>query len=251
MNKGFCFGLDVGEEEYLDGSVVANNPSVYALREAVSLWKKPIDFLVSIGTGFSTDSSNTRGDTRINWQHRTINLVTETENAVTQTALLCRQNNIKFFRLNPKFKVNIVTDLTTQADLSKLALKTDKYLQNKAQEMKAYCRQLVASLLYVAEINFPREKKEEPVTIVIKSRVPNLIVSSALGGTWRLECSTIKGDMKRSIIFDETKKQQIIARIFIFPLSPECLMRIEMLIVDEGYPISGGDCIKIVTSYNS
>jgi len=234
----------IGENEYFDGSLVANNPSVYALQEATSLWKRRIDTMVSIGTGFTAETSPKKGDGQIAWHQKTVNVVTETVTTVTQASLICRQNNVTFFRVSPNLQETIITDMTTKDDLMKLAKETEEYLEINAKEIKSLCRQLVASLLYVAEINFPMHNATEPINILIKSRVSNFTIPRQLCGTWRLDCSTLRGEMKRNIVMEDPKKQAI-ARIFIQPETAECLVSINAIIDDNAYPISGGDCVNV------
>jgi hypothetical protein len=237
----------VGEDEYVDGSFVANNPSMHALQEAINLWKRPIDYLISIGTGFCQTTPKI-GDARLSWFNRQVDLVSESLNVVGQVALSCHQNDIYFDRLNPEIKLSFFVDAISKKELLNLSADTIQYLTKNTEQMQMVCRRLIASLLYVAEV---KQENEHSAQISICCRQPIFRVSSLLGGpNWRLRCSPLKGDFTVRIEYGSNQSQSPISTVYIDNITSEIILRIDIafgnygsLVGDVGegeFPISGG-----------
>jgi predicted acylesterase/phospholipase RssA len=242
----------VGDDEYIDGSFVANNPSMHALQEATNLWKRPIECLISVGTGFCQKTPKT-GDARLTWLNRPIDLVSDTLNVVSQVALSCHQNNIFYGRLNPEIESSFPTDATSKTELQNLSLKTLQYLNENIDDLKIICKRLVASLLYVAEI----KKGAHSAVISVCCRHRLFRVSTALDGpNWHLDCVTLKGSCVVDISYNS---QNPLAVIRIRNLTSETAVRIDVVFGGYGFTISGGQIllkpkatrVSTITSQNS
>jgi hypothetical protein len=227
----------VGEDEYIDGSFVANNPSMHALQEANNLWKRPIDCLISIGTGFCQTTPKTN-DARLSWSNRQVDLVYETMNVVSQVALSCHQNNVFYGRLSPEINTSFPVDATSKTDFHNLSKMTLDHLTKNIDELKTICQRLIASLLYVATV---KKKSEHSAVISIHCRNTIFRVSTLLGGPqWQLECVILKGDCVWNVTYSSNRSQNPIATILIEKIDPDTSIRIDIVIGSYGFVISGG-----------
>jgi hypothetical protein len=233
--------LIVGEDEYIDGSFVANNPSMHALQEASNLWKRPIDYLVSVGTGFC-QATEKKGDARLNWLNRQVDLVYETTNVVSQVALTCHQNRIYFRRLNPEIEDSFITDVTSKNDLQTLSKRATDYLNQIMEDIKSLCQQMLASLLYVSEII---QETEHNATILIRCRHPIFRVSTLLGGPkWQLRWSALKGEVGVRIEYGSNPPETPIATVYVNDITTDSLILIELVLGTNGFVVSGG-CVPL------
>jgi hypothetical protein len=236
----------VGEDEYVDGSFVANNPSMHALQEAINLWKRPIDYLISIGTGFCQTTSKT-GDARLSWFNRQVDLVSETLNVVGQVALSCHQSHIFFERLSPEVHLSFLADAISTNELQNLSNSTLQYSNTETTKMKQICQRLIASLLYVSEV-IP-EGEHEPTKVLIQCRVARFKVPPALGGPkWRLDSVPLKGDTTSAVAVLKNKDNGPFALVTVNQYSANCAVGIQIMLGEDAYPISGGACVDLPMS---
>ncbi|KAL8432427.1 hypothetical protein Efla_000204 [Eimeria flavescens] len=98
---GFFIGKKVGNEFFVDGALLANNPAAVAIAEAKALYPGvPIEVVVSIGTGQCPPE---RCDTRTGWDgifNQLVNAATNTE-AIHELLKDMLPESV-YFRLNPE-----------------------------------------------------------------------------------------------------------------------------------------------------
>jgi hypothetical protein len=153
----FLRPLRVEDSQFFDGSFAAPNPSIHALSEAQHLWDSPIDCLISVGSGFSSSTTpKVDSDTKLIWDSHTVDVVTVMKNDVTQCVLECIQKGIYFERLNPELPISYPLDQTSPKDIQTLTDIVNDYLVKNAPQLRAVCRCLLSSLLYVAEVTRPK-----------------------------------------------------------------------------------------------
>jgi hypothetical protein len=243
-----------GDDEYVDGSFVANNPSMYALKEVVFLWKRPADCLVSIGTGFCDKTPPKVGDTKLNWAKHTVELVKETLEVHEKTTNTCNKHCIFYARHNPDLDVTFRTDAVTTNELQKLSDETLQYLIKSSEAIKNTCQRLIAALVYIDEI--VEEKKhannESAIKITLHSRQLPFRVSPLLGGpSWQISCLNLKGDFTAKIDYNANGTENPIAIVRLDHVKPEHLVGIDLVVGDKNHQICGGGCIALSPPYTS
>lgn len=128
-----------------DGAIVANNPTVFAMREAQLLWPDTrIDTLVSIGCG-SVPTKVRKGG----WRYLdTGQVLIESACSVDRveealSTLLPMLPEIHYFRFNPvDERCDMELDETDPAVWLKLEAATEEYIQNNSQAFKNVCERL-------------------------------------------------------------------------------------------------------------
>lgn len=144
-----------------DGAIVANNPTIFAIREAQLLWPDTrIDCLVSIGCG-SVPTKSRRGG----WRYLdTGQVLIESSCSVerveeTLDTLIPMLPEMQYFRFNPvDERCGMELDETDPAVWLKLEAATDEYIQKNFQDFKNVCELLV-----------PRYQEEEKSSETTKS----------------------------------------------------------------------------------
>uniref|UniRef100_A0A0E0LLE1 Patatin n=1 Tax=Oryza punctata TaxID=4537 RepID=A0A0E0LLE1_ORYPU len=144
-----------------DGAIVANNPTIFAIREAQLLWPDTrIDCLVSIGCG-SVPTKSRRGG----WRYLdTGQVLIESSCSVerveeTLDTLIPMLPEMQYFRFNPvDERCGMELDETDPAVWLKLEAATDEYIQKNFQDFKNVCELLV-----------PRYQEEEKSSEITKS----------------------------------------------------------------------------------
>ncbi|KAF8030163.1 hypothetical protein BT93_E2559 [Corymbia citriodora subsp. variegata] len=129
-----------------DGAIVANNPTVFAIREAQLLWPDTrIDCLVSIGCG-SVPAKVRKGG----WRYLdTGQVLIESACSVDRveealSTLLPMLPEMQYFRFNPvDERYGMELDETDPAVWLKLEAATDEYIQNNSQAFKNACERLI------------------------------------------------------------------------------------------------------------
>jgi len=117
---------------YCDGAIVANNPTAIALQEAKVLYPGvPLEFVISIGTGYNTKASNAQ---TMGWDFLVNQIVSSATDAEDVHALLSDfLPPDKYFRFNPMLPTalaideknkNILTDLKQLAKSSFAAMES-------------------------------------------------------------------------------------------------------------------------------
>ncbi|KAL5197613.1 hypothetical protein ABZP36_001125 [Zizania latifolia] len=144
-----------------DGAIVANNPTIFAIREAQLLWPDTrIDCLVSIGCG-SVPTKSRRGG----WRYLdTGQVLIESACSVerveeTLDTLIPMLPEMQYFRFNPvDERCGMELDETDPALWLKLEAATEEYIQKNFQDFKNVCELLV-----------PRYQEEEKSSEFTKS----------------------------------------------------------------------------------
>lgn len=129
-----------------DGAIVANNPTIFAIREAQLLWPDTrIDCLVSIGCG-SVPTKARRGG----WRYLdTGQVLIESACSVDRveealSTLLPMLPEIQYFRFNPvDERCDMELDETDPAIWLKLEGAVDEYIQNSSLAFKSACERLL------------------------------------------------------------------------------------------------------------
>lgn len=129
-----------------DGAIVANNPTIFAIREAQLLWPDTrIDSLVSIGCG-SVHTKVRKGG----WRYLdTGQVLIESACSVDRveealSTLLPMLPEIHYFRFNPvDERCDMELDETDPAVWLKLEAAVEEYIQNNSQAFKNVCERLL------------------------------------------------------------------------------------------------------------
>ncbi|CAI9756592.1 unnamed protein product [Fraxinus pennsylvanica] len=138
-----------GVYRWQDGAIVANNPTIFAIREAQLLWPDAkIDCLVSIGCG-STPTKVRKGG----WRYLdTGQVLIESACSVDRveealSALIPMLPSVHYFRFNPvDERCDMELDETDPAVWLKLEDAADEYLKNNSAAFKTLCERLLESL---------------------------------------------------------------------------------------------------------
>ncbi|KAL0644166.1 hypothetical protein Bca4012_042456 [Brassica carinata] len=133
-----------------DGAIVANNPTIFAIREAQLLWPDTkIDCLVSIGSG-SVPTRVRKGG----WRYLdTGQVLIESACSVERveealSTLLPMLPEIQYFRFNPvDDRCGMELDETDPAIWLKLEAAIDEYIQSNSQVLKNVCERLTLPFL--------------------------------------------------------------------------------------------------------
>ncbi|ONM24096.1 Phospholipase A I [Zea mays] len=153
--------FSVDANRWQDGAIVANNPTIFAIREAQLLWPDArIDCLVSIGCG-SVPTKSRRGG----WRYLdTGQVLIESACSVerveeTLDTLIPMLPEMQYFRFNPvDERCGMELDETDPTIWLKLEAATDEYIQKNFLSVKNLCELLV-----------PRYQEEEKPSDIYKS----------------------------------------------------------------------------------
>ncbi|KAI3456431.1 hypothetical protein Pfo_013094 [Paulownia fortunei] len=137
-----------GIYRWQDGAIVANNPTIFAIREAQLLWPdSKIDCLVSIGCG-SVPTKVRKGG----WRYLdTGQVLIESACSVDRveealSTLLPMLPDVHYFRFNPvDERCDMELDETDPANWLKLEGATDEYIQNNSIAFKNLAERLLES----------------------------------------------------------------------------------------------------------
>ncbi|KAF7149753.1 hypothetical protein RHSIM_Rhsim02G0110400 [Rhododendron simsii] len=160
-----------GVHRWQDGAIVANNPTIFAIREAQLLWPDTkIDCLVSIGC-CSVPTKIRKGG----WRYLdTGQVLIESACSVDRveealSALLPMLPEIHYFRFNPvDERCDMELDETDPTVWKKLEAATKDYIQNNSSAMKSVCERLL------------QNQHEEKLSEYLKSQhLPNGKASNA------------------------------------------------------------------------
>ncbi|XP_038690686.1 phospholipase A I isoform X2 [Tripterygium wilfordii] len=129
-----------------DGAIVANNPTIFAMREAQLLWPDTkVDCLVSIGCGSMPTKVRKGG-----WRYLdTGQVLIESACSVDRveealSTLLAMLPDIHYFRFNPvDERCDMELDETDPAIWLKLEAAVDEYIQNNSPALKNACERLM------------------------------------------------------------------------------------------------------------
>ncbi|KAJ8761900.1 hypothetical protein K2173_005611 [Erythroxylum novogranatense] len=135
-----------GINRWQDGAIVANNPTIFAIREAQLLWPDTkIDCLVSIGCG-SVPTKVRRGG----WRYLdTGQVLIESACSVDRveealSTLLPMLPEIQYFRFNPvDERCGMELDETDPAVWLKLEAAIEDYIQSNPEALKNVCERLI------------------------------------------------------------------------------------------------------------
>ncbi|KAL0693790.1 hypothetical protein Bca4012_060970 [Brassica carinata] len=142
--------FSVDSYRWQDGAIVANNPTIFAIREAQLLWPDTkIDCLVSIGSG-SVPTRVRKGG----WRYLdTGQVLIESACSVERveealSTLLPMLPEIQYFRFNPvDDRCGMELDETDPAIWLKLEAAIDEYIQSNSQVFKNVCERLTLPFL--------------------------------------------------------------------------------------------------------
>uniref|UniRef100_A0A1J3FUR9 Patatin n=1 Tax=Noccaea caerulescens TaxID=107243 RepID=A0A1J3FUR9_NOCCA len=142
--------FSVDSYRWQDGAIVANNPTIFAIREAQLLWPDTkIDCLVSIGSG-SVPTRVRKGG----WRYLdTGQVLIESACSVERveealSTLLPLLPEIQYFRFNPvDDRCGMELDETDPAIWLKLEAAIDEYIQSNSQVIKNVCERLTLPFL--------------------------------------------------------------------------------------------------------
>ncbi|KAK6932336.1 Leucine-rich repeat [Dillenia turbinata] len=145
-----------------DGAIVANNPTIFAVREAQFLWPDTrIDCLVSIGCG-STPTKVRKGG----WRYLdTGQVLIESACSVDRveealSTLLPMIPEINYYRFNPvDERCDMELDETDPAVWVKLEKAAEEYIQNNAEAFQSVCGRL--TLQYQHDEKWPINMKSQ------------------------------------------------------------------------------------------
>lgn len=125
---GFFIGKKVGNELFVDGALLANNPAAVAIAEAKALYPDvPIEAVVSIGTG---QCAPERCDTRTGWDgifNQLVNAATNTESIHELLTDLLPHS--VYFRFNPEIDA-VSIDETSKERLDELKLVAKRFFED-------------------------------------------------------------------------------------------------------------------------
>ncbi|KAK9706439.1 hypothetical protein RND81_07G124600 [Saponaria officinalis] len=129
-----------------DGAIVANNPTIFAIREAQLLWPDTkIDCLVSIGCGSVRTKVRKAG--WLIWD--TVPVLIDSACSVERveealSTLLPMIPDVHYFRFNPvDDRCDMDLDETDPAGWLKLENATEEYIQNNSEAFKSVCERLM------------------------------------------------------------------------------------------------------------
>ncbi|KAI7755793.1 hypothetical protein M8C21_014917, partial [Ambrosia artemisiifolia] len=137
-----------GVLRWQDGAIVANNPTIYAIREAQLLWPDAkIDTLVSVGCSSVPTKARKGG-----WRYLdTGQVLIESACSVERveealSTLLPMIPEIHYFRFNPvDERCDMELDETDPTVWLKLEAATDEYIKNNSPAFKKVCEKLLLS----------------------------------------------------------------------------------------------------------
>lgn len=153
-------------DDYVDGGVLANNPSIDGLATIMSHYRKigqtlPISLVVSVGTGIlgeqrigSIDAQEVMARWRMEpLMDRVKNLatllstaLTESESSAETCQSFCEDKDIPFFRFNPRLNTDIFIGEPNLEKIFSMILQTQSYLSS------AECRQSMDKLLATMQV---------------------------------------------------------------------------------------------------
>ena len=95
--------------EFVDGGIVANNPAMLAISEAMAIWpNRPIGTVVSVGCGHSLNTAHKAKKGIVYWANQLVDMATDSYQTHTQVKQLLQSfnaarvsNPIEYFRLEP------------------------------------------------------------------------------------------------------------------------------------------------------
>lgn len=145
-------------QDYVDGGLVANNPTNIALKESKTLYNfqsysNKIDVVVSLGTGNLTEENRPTGQNNQNgvqvFRELFRNLVkrcTDSYIIHEKVAQKLTKHNIPYYRFNPDGFGNISLDSTDENVIDTMSQKTDEYIANQ-NDMFDQCAGLLLNKL--------------------------------------------------------------------------------------------------------
>lgn len=134
--------------QYVDGGIVANNPSLIAVQEAKAIWPgRPIGCIVSLGTGESVATGQSKAGL-IYWAGKMLSMPTDTyrvhkeiESAIPSlNEVGCAQPS--YFRLEPVIP-NLELDECRKYVLDDMKKITAEYISAKCEHMDNLCSALL------------------------------------------------------------------------------------------------------------
>ncbi|XP_047954768.1 phospholipase A I-like [Salvia hispanica] len=139
-----------GIYRWQDGAIVANNPTIFAIREAQLLWPdSKIDCLVSIGCGSVPTKVRKGGWRYLDTGQVLIDSACSVDRVEeTLTTLLPMLPDVQYFRFNPvDERCDMELDETDPAVWLKLEGATDEYIKNNSMSFKDLAERLLESTL--------------------------------------------------------------------------------------------------------
>ncbi|KAJ8459055.1 hypothetical protein OPV22_031981 [Ensete ventricosum] len=169
-----------GVNRWQDGAIVANNPTIFSIREAQLLWPDTrIDCLVSIGCGSVPTKARKGG-----WRYLdTGQVLIESACSVDRVedvleTLLPMIPEVQYFRFNPvDERFDMELDETDPAIWLKLEAATEEYIQKNYQLFKNVCERLVPrenEEILIERLNNQQFSKSKPSNTGLDESIPQL-----------------------------------------------------------------------------
>eukprot|EP01103_Thecamoeba_quadrilineata_P001111 TRINITY_DN1098_c0_g3_i1.p1 TRINITY_DN1098_c0_g3~~TRINITY_DN1098_c0_g3_i1.p1 ORF type:complete len:971 (+),score=190.39 TRINITY_DN1098_c0_g3_i1:79-2991(+) len=139
--------LKIDGHVFMDGALVANNPTIIGIHEARSIWKdRPIDCVVSLGTGKFSSFRNKTNLVGIVNTVMGIALNPDTVHREVERMLQLNTLNTKYFRFNPdNNEGDVPLDECDIKELKRLRKSTRSYVESHSDAF-ANCSNLLLSL---------------------------------------------------------------------------------------------------------
>ncbi|KAL8447779.1 hypothetical protein Emag_004187 [Eimeria magna] len=163
---GFFIGKKIGADFFVDGALLANNPSAVAIAEAKALYPGvPIEVVVSVGTG---QCPSERCDARTGWDgifSQLVNAATNTESIHELLKDVLPES--VYFRLNPEIDA-ISIDETSKERLEGLKLAAKRFFEDPKN------KDTIQRLVDILRPAYPLEKHTRFLMRSISSRTTSL-----------------------------------------------------------------------------
>jgi len=123
---------EVGRQRFVDGGILANNPTLIALTEAAALWPKAtVSCVVSVGTGMPSSRPHT-ATTALDWASYIINDISLSSH-VTHAVASSLLGEGQYFRLDPPM-LDVSLSETRTAVLDKMVVDVRAWLAKDTQQ---------------------------------------------------------------------------------------------------------------------
>jgi len=129
--------VKIGNKCYVDGGMIANNPTELAIFEAHRLWKdRYIQCIVSIGTGVPTQTPGSQNVLRL--VNEIVNIATDSEMTNTRVKEWLKFVHPKpdYFRLSPPGIGSINLDASSKTILLEMEKATNLYMEQPEQQQE-------------------------------------------------------------------------------------------------------------------
>lgn len=177
----------IGDSVYVDGALIANNPTEIAYKEAQTLWKeRPLDYILSIGTGKPPEEEVKNNF--LSWTTTLVNRATdpeiihqrEKERFTNKANTEGRVNN--YFRLNPP-NIGFDLDATSEESMNLMIKHTKEYLETPRimKKIHMFGNFVIAKAYYItAAANIKPNYVEKRDTVLVPDVTISFTISTRL-----------------------------------------------------------------------